>query len=186
MMRHKMLLPLGQTTVVEQIVEQLLRSIVDDVVVVVGHEGKRIEDLLERTDARVVYNKDFREGMLSSVRTGITACDVNCQGILLALGDQPSIHCSVVDKLVEKFQAGSGQILVPVYDGRRGHPLLFDALYCQEIMSCFDDTGLRGLMERHADKVATIETDTDDVLRDMDYPLDYERERRAFEARGTG
>lgn len=186
MKRHKMLLPLGNTTVVQHVVEQLLESVVESVVVVVGHEGKKIEGLFEGTDVRVVHNEDFREGMLSSVRAGLVARDDDWLGVLLALGDQPSIRRSVVDKLIERFHAGRGEILVPAHEGRRGHPLLFDAVYCEEIMASFDDTGLRGLMERHAEKVVAIETDSDDVLRDMDYPADYERERSAFEMRETG
>lgn len=185
MKRHKMLLPLGNTTILRHIVDQLLESVVDEVIVVSGHQASKIQDLLEDCDVQVVHNEDYREGMLSSVRRGLQALDDRSHGVMIALGDQPSIRRSVVDLLVERFHPGRNQILLPEHGGRTGHPLLFDASYCPEIMTSYDDSGLRGLMKAHPRNVTTIAMGTDDVLRDMDYPADYARERRAFESSET-
>jgi molybdenum cofactor cytidylyltransferase len=115
--------------------------------------------------------------MLSSVRCGLRALPAMCEAILVALGDQPAVTAGLVDALVEGFRAGRHRIVVPVHGGRRGHPLLFSADYRPEILTQYDDQGLRGLLGAHPDEVFELPVSTAAVLSDVDYPEDYQRER---------
>ena len=179
----KTCLPFAGKTVIEHIVLTLERAGVRDTVVVVGHAKEAIEALLQEYAVQVVFNPDYSEGMLSSLRAGLRQASSDWDGVMVALGDQPSIREETVSALMSRFSKSPDDIHVPVYGGRRGHPLLFPARYRAVVLQQYDDTGLRGLLRAHPDRVRELDVDSDTVLRDMDYPEDYERELRDFETR---
>lgn len=173
---QKVLLPFGGKTVIAHIVDQLLASAVDEVYVVTGHQGERVGGALSGRPVSIVNNPDYESGMLSSVRCGLRALPRQCRAVLVVLGDQPSVTSQLVDLMLQSFDATEKRILVPFYDGRRGHPILFSELYREEILTHYDDVGLRGLLHAHPDEVFELTVSTPCVLSDMDYPEDYQRE----------
>lgn len=182
---QKLLLPFGSTTVITHIVDQLLRSLIDAVLVVVGHEGNRITEELSGRPASVVTNPNYRSGMLSSVRCGLHALPKQCQAVMVVLGDQPAITPELVDELVQSFTTTDKGILVPLYRGKPGHPIMFSKRYRNEILTHYDDAGLRGLPRAHPDDVFHLTVRTPAVLSDMDYPEDYRRELTSSEEEGA-
>lgn len=185
---QKLLLPFDGGTVIGRIAGEILRSRkIARAFVVVGADGARVADALENATVlrnadrtrdffSFVTNPDPAGDMLSSVRCGLRALPPDCEAVLVALGDQPSIAAELVARMVRAF-CGSGRgIIVPAFGGKRGHPLLFAARYCEEILTQYDDLGLRGLLQAHPKDVFELPADTAGVLSDMDYPEDYLRE----------
>jgi molybdenum cofactor cytidylyltransferase len=173
----KQLLPFAGTTVIGHIVDELKRSRIDEVCVVVGHQADRLRAALEGRSVRVVVNPDYeRSDMLGSIRSGLAAMPAACRVVLVALGDQPAITAELVDAMIDCFLTGGRGIIVPVHAGRRGHPLLLAGRYRGEILTGCDQVGLRGLLAAHADDVFELPVSTSAVLSDMDYPEDYQRE----------
>jgi molybdenum cofactor cytidylyltransferase len=172
---QKLLLPLQGRPVIVHVVDELLRSPVDRVFVVVGEEGKPIIEAMADRPVHFVTNP-FPEGeMLSSVRCGLTAMPGECAAVLVALGDQPGISADVVGELVRSFRSGDRGIVVPTHDGQRGHPLLFAMHYRDEILTGYEDRGLRGLLDAHPQDVLEVEVTTPGILEDIDVPEDYRR-----------
>ncbi|UCC98478.1 MAG: nucleotidyltransferase family protein [Phycisphaerales bacterium] len=177
---QKLLLPFGGKTVVSHIVDQLLASAVDRIFVVTGYEPERIRGELSDRSVSIVNNADYESGMLSSVRCGLRALPEQCRAVLAAIGDQPSISTQLIDSMIRSFTASEKHILVPCFEGRRGHPLLFSCQYGEEILTHYDDVGLRGLLHAHPDEVFELVVSTSSVLSDMDYPEDYRRELQSM------
>ena len=177
---QKLLLPLGGQPVIARIVDELLGGPVDEVIVVIGQDGQRIRQVLAGRRVHPVVNPDTEGDMLSSVRCGLRAMPRQCHAALVVLGDQPEISRAVVAELVRALRAGSRGIVVPTFQGRRGHPLLFSANYRNEILNHYDDVGLRGLLQAHANDVAEIEVSTPEVVEDMDRAEDYQRMKSRF------
>jgi len=173
---QKLLLPFGGKTVIAHIVDELLASTIDDVHVVVGHQSKRIYEELSGRPVSIVNNPDYKTGMLSSVRCGLRDLPQQCQAVLVVLGDQPSITSKLIDQMIQSFAATEKHILVPIYDGKRGHPTLFSKFYRDEILTHYDNVGLRGLLHAHPNDIFELKVSTSSVLSDMDYPEDYRRE----------
>ncbi len=172
----KQLLPFGDKTVIRHVVDQLLLSRLDEVCVVVGHDGPKVAEGLGGRRVRIVNNPDYASGMLSSVRCGLRALPETCDTVLVALGDQPAVAPEWIDKLMDAMKTSGKGIVVPVYQGRRGHPLLLAARYRDEVLAKHDDVGLRGLLRAHPDDVCELAMPTAAVLSDMDNPEDYRRE----------
>jgi molybdenum cofactor cytidylyltransferase len=183
---QKHLLPFGVTTVIGHIVDQLRQGGIDEVCVVVGHQADRIAAALAGRPVHIVHNPDYRQTeMLSSVRCGLRALPKACEAILMALGDQPSITAELVRAMTESFSAAGKGIVVPIHGGQRGHPLLFAQRYCGEILTGYEEVGLRGLLAAHPEDIFELHVATSAVLSDMDYPEDYRRElARLGEKRG--
>jgi len=178
---QKLLLPFAGTTVIAHIVDQLLRTVIDKVIVVVGHEGNRIAAELSGQPVSIVTNPNYKAGMLSSVRCGLEALPQQCKAVMVVLGDQPAITSELIDEMVRSFTATDKGILTPVHGGKRGHPILFSASYRDEILTRYDDVGLRGLLHAHPDDIFELTVAISAVLSDMDYPDDYRRALGAFE-----
>jgi molybdenum cofactor cytidylyltransferase len=173
---QKLLLPFGSKTVITHIVDQLTASSVDEVHVVVGCHGERVSRELSDRPVSIVNNSNYKSGMLSSVRCGINAITQKYKAVLVALGDQPSVTTKLIDRMLQTFVSTEKQILVPLYQGKRGHPIMFSSVYHDEIMTHYDNIGLRGLLYAHKDDIFELFVATSGVLSDMDYPEDYQRE----------
>jgi len=177
---QKLLLPFGSKTVITHIVDQLTVSSVDQVHVVVGCQGKRVSRELSGRPVSIVNNSNYKSGMLSSVRCGLQAMALQCRAVLVVLGDQPSVTTKLIDQMLQTFASTEKQILIPLYQGKRGHPIMFSATYREEILTHYDDIGLRGLLYTHKDDIFELPVKTSAVLSDMDYPQDYQRELALF------
>jgi len=177
---QKLLLPFGDKKVITHIVDQLLASKIDKVYVVVGYQEKRVSKELSGRTVSIVINPNYKSGMLSSVRSGLRAIPQQCRTVLVALGDQPSITTKLIEQMLQSFTATKKQILVPLYHGKRGHPILFSAVYQNEILTHYDKIGLRGLLRAHHDDIFELSVSASGVLSDMDCPEDYQRELALF------
>jgi molybdenum cofactor cytidylyltransferase len=184
---QKTLLPFGPTTVIGHIVDQIRQGGIDEIYVVVGYHAGRVVQALSGRPVRFVPNPQYRQTeMLSSIRCGLRALPQDCTAILLALGDQPAITATLIRSMTEAFATGRRGIVVPVYRRRRGHPLLFARHYCQEVLTRYDDVGLRGLVSAHAEDVFELCVPNSEVLSDVDFPEDYRREVARLAARCAG
>lgn len=189
---QKLLLPFGpQQTVIGHVADQLLASPIDRVFAVVGPaDAANIEralgDPVPDDRLTVVTNPDPANDMLSSVRFGLRSLPQECDAALVALGDQPSITSALVRQMLDAFrQAGRG-IVVPLYAGKRGHPIVFSTCYRDEVLASYDDVGLRGLLAAHPQDVFELNVASSSVLSDMDYPEDYRRELDAMQRGRAG
>ncbi len=183
---QKLLLPWKGQPLIVHVVDELLRSPVDQVFVVINEQGKQIREAIAGRRVHFVTNADAEGEMLSSVRCGLIAMPEQCAAVLVALGDQPSITADVVGKLVRARQTTGRGIVVPTYRGRRGHPLLLAMHYRDEILTRYEDVGLRGLLRAHPEDVLGVEVATPGILEDMDVPEDYQFRTGGQAARGTG
>jgi molybdenum cofactor cytidylyltransferase len=171
---QKLLLPWGNKSVVAHVIDEVLRSPVQQVFVVIGQDGEQIKGALMNRCVTCVSNPDSEGDMLSSVRCGLQVLPAACDGVLIVLGDQPKVTTELVAEMVSAFHQHRG-IIVPVHQGRCGHPVLFSKKFCEEVMSCHDGIGLRGLLCSHVKEVFELPVPASGVLEDMDTPQDYER-----------
>lgn len=173
---QKLVLPLGNTTVIAHVVDALLAGGLSQVIVVTRAGDARVPEALIKHKVQFTSNPDPNGDMLSSVRCGLRALPADCHAVMLALGDQPAITPKVVRALTAEYARLPEGILVPVFQGRRGHPMIFSASYRDEILEQYADSGLRGLLLAHPQHLREWQADSPTILEDMDLPADYQRE----------
>ncbi|MDE0401654.1 MAG: nucleotidyltransferase family protein [Candidatus Poribacteria bacterium] len=174
----KQLLPFGESTIVETVVDNMLGAKFDEVIVVVGHSASEVQDRLGTRPINTVFNPDYREGMLTSAQTGIRALEAS-DAFALMLVDQPFITSTLIDQVVDAYQQTEKGIALPSYNYKRGHPVIFDQKYAIDILALTPESdGVRTLFKKYDDDIHYVTVDTDSVLRDIDYREDYERALR--------
>ena len=173
----KQLLPFGDRTILECVVDSLLAAGIEEVIVVLGHLADRVRAVLGTRPVRPVVNERYRGGMLSSVKCGVAAIGADYDAVLFALGDQPQIASTVVRSVMARFQEGKTGIVIPYFGTKKGHPIAIDLhKYRDAILAIPEDVGLNALMQAHQDDVCLLEMGTEDIVRDIDYREDYLRE----------
>ncbi len=172
---QKLLLPLGTDPVIAHVVDQVRRSAIHEITMVVGEDAVRIAQALDPHPMRWAVNPDPRGDMLSSVRCGLRSLPHDWDGVMVVLGDQPGVTAVVMDILLAAFRSSDRGIAVPTHQGRRGHPIVFDRRYVHEILESFDDVGLRGLLQAHVPDVLEVDVSANEILEDLDEPADYLR-----------
>ncbi len=172
---QKLLLPLAGRPIIAGIVDEVLESAVEKIFVVVGRDAQPIQAALSDRRLTLIANPEPDDDMLSSVRCGIRALPSGCTAVLVVLGDQPGVTRQLIGELIRRFHETGRGIIVPIHHGKGGHPLLFAARFCAEILTHHGATGLRGLLVAHLNEVVELPVATASVLEDMDTPEQYQR-----------
>jgi len=177
--QSKVLLPWGRETVLEAIIRQLYTARLEHIAVVTGHSANRVARIAERYGAQIVYNPDYESGeMLSSVQAGLRALDERFDGVLIVLGDQPQLQGYVIARVLEAYASGGKGIVIPSFEMRRGHPVLFGRRHWRGLLELPASGAPRDLVNANADDIAYVNVSTDSILQDIDTPEDYERALR--------
>ncbi|MFN2337111.1 MAG: NTP transferase domain-containing protein, partial [Bacteroidales bacterium] len=171
-----MLLPYNGMTVIEQVIENVLSAGISNPLIVLGSDHEAILKIIKGHPVSHCYNENYRNGMLSSVQCGLASLDEQISAALIIPGDQPMIDAAQIKRVMKTWHDSGKGIVMPVHNGKRGHPLIVDMKYKREIMSLPESKGLRTLAERHNDDVMEAETDDPSVLRDIDTQQDYMNE----------
>jgi len=173
--RVKPLLPWGKQTLIEAIIVRVARSRAKEVFIVLGAGRDDIEQVIAKYHVGRVFNPDFGRGMLSSIQRGLEVVPRDARAVLFFLGDQPPPQPGMINRLIDAYEKTGKGIVLPVHSGRRGHPVLIDLKYRNEIGTLDPGIGLRQLMRNHPEDVLEVRTRSPRVLNDIDTPVDYER-----------
>jgi molybdenum cofactor cytidylyltransferase len=171
----KLSLPWGRKTILEQCFETLLRSGVQELVVVLGLRNKGEKNLFQGRKVKVVINSYCKRGMSTSIRKGVQTIQPSSGGILIALGDQPFLKTRTVNALIHVFDQGKGGIIVPSFRGRRGHPVIFHKRYKKELLNLKGDAGGRSIIDRHPEDVRLVPLKSIGIVKDVDTWQDYRK-----------
>ena len=126
----------------------------------------------------ILRNSDYRLGQLSSLKVAIQYLIARpsaekVDAALVALVDHPAISASVVEQLVARFAMSRAPVLIPAFQGRRGHPVVFARSVFQELLDAPIDKGARYVVRRHTAEIDFVETEEEGILLDIDLPADY-------------
>jgi len=172
----KMLLPWGESTVIEQVVTTFLKAGVEDLIVVTGGAREQVESVIGPYPVRKVYNHDHAAGeMLSSIQCALRVIRADSEATLIGLGDQPQIQVGSVRLICEEYQGNMSPLIVPSFQMRRGHPWLVARPLWNEILGLRPPESTRDFLGRHANEIRYVNVDTPSILADLDTPEDYQR-----------
>ena len=174
--RPKLLLDWGGKPVVRRAVERVKAGGMDEIVIVLGHEGQAIREALKGLPVRFVENPEPEAGQASSIACGVSALGPAAGAALIALGDQPALPPEVIPRLLQTFHETGKAIVAPLYRGVQGNPVLFAAAVFPELRALTGDRGARSVVEKDPARVALVSFDLA-MPADLDTFEDYERLR---------
>jgi molybdenum cofactor cytidylyltransferase len=173
----KQLLPWGNKTLLQHVVDRVLGSSVDQVVAVLGHEAELTATLMRDRALQVVVNEDWARGQSGSLRAGLQALPQMYDACLFVLADQPNITPQLIDSLLARYRRTLAPIVAPVHRGRRGNPVLFARSLFPELLDMRGDQGGRQVLKRHEQDVETVEVQDPSLFLDIDTVENYEEAR---------
>ena len=165
----KMLLPFNGSTMIESVIANITRSGIENIIIVLGAEHESVAERIKKLPVMYCYNERYRDGMLSSVICGFRNVPSDCKAALVFQGDQPLITDRAINAVLAAYiRSGKGIVIPMYYRTRRGHPLLVDCKYREEIEHLDASIGLRALPEKFSGDVLEADTNDAGILRDFD------------------
>jgi len=176
--KSKQLLKVSGKTLVERILDEALRSNLDRVILVLGHEAGKIRELLATysRDARleVIENIHYREGISSSIITGLGAVEKEFGHIMILLADMPHINSEIINHLLNRYLASGKTLGAISLSGRRSHPVILGRVWYRALHDLKGDVGARGLFDASKEEVCLVDALPSYNDMDLDTTEDYE------------
>lgn len=171
----KALLKIGEKTFLQYIVDVLNSARVLDVVVVLGADAEEIQNSLGWFNGKVVVNEEWQKGQLSSLLVGLHALErKDLHGVLICPVDRPLVSQAVIVGMLQKFWTKHKPIIVPTYNGQRGHPVLISKDLFVELEQAPMDVGARAVLWNHPHDILEFPTDDEGVILNIDTPEIYQ------------
>ena len=138
--------------------------------VVLGAQAEPIAKAVNLKADEIVINHEWEKGQLSSIQAALRSLPPGTDGILLCLIDHPLISSALVQDLIEQFYTAKKPIVLPVYEGRRGHPVIFSASLYDELLRAPLETGARAVVWAHKGEVEEVQTNEEGCVLNLNDP----------------
>ena len=171
----KPLLPLQDVTFLEGIVHTMIWAGADEFLVVVGHKHEQITAAVQLPEARFVVNEAWRSGQLSSLRTAVRALSPHSEGMLFTPVDYPLVSLSTYRVLIERWMEDRDSLVIPRYEGRKGHPAIFPETLYNRVFNEELPDGARSIIKKEIESVKFVPVQDEGVVADIDTLEDYQR-----------
>ncbi len=155
----------------------LLGSSIDEIIIVIGHEKEKIKNLIKPNKKIIfAYNKDFRNGMASSIKVGLRHLSSSSEAFFISLADMPKINQNIYNKLIKALRNYNRklkpihrkEIIIPTYENKYGNPILFSKLMKKKIMTIDGEIGAKKIIELNKSKVLRVPFKKNSILIDFD------------------
>ena len=169
--KNKLLVPINGKPMIALTAETIIASKASSVAAVTGFEHQKIQEAIKNSNIEFIHNKNFQNGISSSVVTAIKSAPEDCSAILIGLGDMPKITVSHINKLIDAYNPLEGRaICVPTWKGKRGNPVLWARRFFPEMLQLKGDFGAKELMGKYAELVVEVEMNDNGIVIDIDTP----------------
>lgn len=176
----KALLPIGERSFIEEIVFALKKTKVGKILVVLGHNAAELQSKIAHLPVTFVINKDYTLGQLSSLVAAIRhlekqEAEETVDGILVHLVDHPFLSPALVDQMIDRFYESKKLIVLPCYQGKRGHPVIFSRDLFDELLRASMEQGAKIVVHAHRAETLEMETGEEGVTVDIDTRDEYRK-----------
>ena len=173
----KALIPCRGKTFLEHLLEAARHPRISPVIVVLGPHADAIRQAVNLDAVNVVINQEWEKGQLSSIQAAVRELQKRDEtdGFLLFLVDHPFISARLVDQLVAEFYRSEKPIVLPAFQGKRGHPVIFARRLYEELLAAPLDKGARTVVWAHAGEVLEVPTEEEGVVLNLNDPENLRR-----------
>ena len=171
----KALLQIKGKTFLQHLIDAIRRAGLENISVVLGHDAENIRSKFPGLAVQFITNKNYQMGQLSSIQTAIKNISEEVDAILVCPIDRPMVSSGLIQKLTSEFIKTKSPIVIPVYDAKRGHPIIFSSSLFPELMRAPIDVGARAVVWAHHNEVVEVPTNEEGILINIDTPELYEK-----------
>ncbi len=163
-------------------IKNILGSSVDELIIVLGYERKVIESLIDiNKKTKIIFNKNFKDGIASSIKAGIGKISKKSDAFFICLGDMPNVNQNIYNKLIKtrsKYNKKlkiehKKEIIIPTNQGQKGNPVLFSKFMKDKFKNIEGDFGAKKIIELYEQKILNVPIDNDGINLDFDTKEDF-------------
>ena len=170
----KALAPWGQQPLIAYLLGALVETNLDEIIVVLGADADQLEPfLLKHNKIKVVYNKDYKFGQTSSFKAGLAAVSPGVKAVGLLPVDIPLLKSHTINVIIDELMQDDPLILIPAYQGKKGHPPFFSSKLRMEFLDLPNDAGLNTISRRHENEIRLCEVSDEGVLLSFNTPAEF-------------
>jgi molybdenum cofactor cytidylyltransferase len=170
----KALLQVNSETFLQCIIRKAGSAGVHSIVIVTGPDHEAIAATVP-PDVRCVRNENYFEGQISSLRRGILEIAESSPAVLVWPVDQPLVKMETVRHLISVFESEGKALTIPIYQGRRGHPVIYNPWAMASILNLQPNETGKVLQAAYSDSTTLVEVKDEGVTLDIDTPEDYRK-----------
>jgi molybdenum cofactor cytidylyltransferase len=175
--KTKQLLPAGEGILLERVLNEMLKSDLDWVVLVLGHRAREIRSALgqalKHPKLKVIENRQYHQGVSSSVIAGLVAVETTYDHVMILLGDIPRVDSGIINHVRHQYLASGLPVGAVKIGTKKTHPVIFSRELYGELHRLEGDVGGRPLLDKYAAQACLVEPEKPYDDRDIDTPEDY-------------
>ena len=173
MNREKLMLKVEGIPVIERVISAANSSELDELLLI--YQKDQIREIADKYAIKAVYNEHADKGQSAAVKLGVKSSHPDTEGFMFLVGDQPYLDVQTINKLLSAFREEKDSIVVPVYRGKRGNPVIFPSYLKKDLLALEGDSGGRIIIEKMMDSVKLVTIEKDVVGTDIDTNEEYEK-----------
>jgi len=166
----KQLVRLGGSPLVHQVAARAAAVAGHSVTVVLGAHAREVAPALRQSAATVVLNRDWEEGLASSIRTAVRTAPPGCEGLLLVLCDQVGVTTDDLKRLFAAWRRHPVLMAAALYAGAPGMPAVFPRWAFSDLLELRGDRDARLVLRRNVDRLVRVPMSNAGL--DLDTPED--------------
>jgi len=154
---------------------QHLVTAIGDSIAVIRPDQQMLGEYLTAAGLQVITCTANQQDMADSLVAAVKhTANMPADGFVIALADMPFIRSATIAMVAQQLRDGA-DIVMPSYQGQRGHPVGFSSKFRSELESLRGDEGARSIVRKHAQQVSTFECDDPGILADIDTLADLKK-----------
>lgn len=172
--QNKLLAEIDGVPIIRRTAQAMLDGGLNDLVIVTGHEHRLVAAALDDLPVTCIYNDEYQSGQASSVACGVRHHQNGSHAaVLIALGDMPLVRPELIAALLRDHSSlpdATDRITLPVFDGRRGNPVIWGRGFFDELVALTGDAGGRIIFAENKNAVNSLGWPDDSIHLDIDTP----------------
>jgi len=171
---NKLIKKYNKKYLINHILDALIKSKVKKIIVVLGFQTSKVKKIIvEDKKISFVYNKNYKSGMASSIKTGLKRISKKNIGFLIIHADMPQISRKIINKLYEAIKSKDKEIFVPTYKRKLGNPVGFKYSMLKTLKKIRGDKGAKKIIKKNKKKLYLIRVNSKSIFKDLNTPRDF-------------
>ena len=171
---NKLIKKYNKKYLINHIIGSLIKSKVNKIIVVLGFQSSKVKRIIiKNKKINFVFNKNYKSGMSSSIKTGLKRISKKSIGFLIVQADMPLISKKIIDSLCYAVRNSNKEIVAPIYKRKMGNPIGFKRSMTRILNKTSGDSGAKKIILRNKKKLGLIKVNSKSIFKDFNTKKDF-------------
>ena len=171
---NKLIKKYNKKYLINHIIVTLIKSKVNKIIVVLGFQKSKVRKIIVKNKKiNFVFNKNYKSGMSSSIKTGLKRISKKSIGFLIVQADMPLISKKIIDSLCYSIRNNNKEIVAPIYKSNMGNPIGFKRSMTRILNKTSGDSGAKKMIKGNKKNLGLIRVNSKSIFKDFNTQRDF-------------